>query len=44
MKIMKGMKACCFTVINMRVDIMLWARERASLGGEAAAAFGRMGW
>jgi hypothetical protein len=26
------------------IGIMLWARERASPGGEAAAAFGRMGW
>ena len=29
MKGMKGMKACCFTVIDMHVDIMLWqASER----------------
>jgi hypothetical protein len=29
MKDMKGMKACCFTVIDLHVDIMLWqASER----------------
>jgi hypothetical protein len=44
MKDVKVMKGCCFTVIKMHVDIMLLAGKRASLGGEAAAAFGRMGW
>ena len=45
MKDVKVMKGCCFTVIRMHVDIiMLLAGKRVSLGGEAAAAFGRMGW